>query len=676
MGIKIAVQDKRAPSPSRKTGAHYHKEEALPRALWKENGKRTVKGSITRVNADANLMDVAVQGSSQFLTDIPIFSPYIGPAGFMGIYPEVGSLVVLMDSSFGLIPVAYAIPQPEFALQCELLSLYPKETADSIRELMRVRPAKYRRMRPGEGRMASSQGAELFLDEDVELLDSMDNGFRVRSGDGSVIATSQQNYMFANGVWRSAGPIQRNSLETKNFGENDSSYEATEVIHSDGNRSVYIGGRYQYNDLVYNEYRLEVEDSCVLSKPLNDVNEGVNPKPRLPKVSHIMGNMVGNNPNDAGTYGKFLAPAFTKGARGNGCLLFEAINPAGNGDTLGTRGVAWAYQIPDKGFFGQDKEGALHAYIGETKGDTPGISVSLVAKGGKKEEWGFVKEGGLSWDMYTKGGISWVVGKSTDNPAKSILSRSSVVRYLGGTYTEHGFSQEYDKDVLLDLDGNELDTIHQASYKKVVRVAGNSREEVVGDSEFIIGGSIVEEIQAGRSVSVGGSYSESVIGDRTISTTSSLSINAIRSIKVQTATRTEKIVKGSDSKTILLGDDETTIALGSQTLKVGVGNAKRTVTTGNIEDTIVAGSHKTTVALGNYDVSVTTGNIGVNTSIGTVTVGGTNVSIKGMVAVDINAPIVGIGDPITRSGVITFLSHKDYTTGAPLIPSLKVTAGL
>jgi hypothetical protein len=294
----------------------------------------------------------------------------------------------------------------------------------------------------------------------------------------------------------------------------------------------------------------------------------------------------------------------------------------------------------------------------------------------KKEEWGFVKEGGLSWDMYTKGGISWVVGKSTDNPAKSILSRSSVVRYLGGTYTEHGFSQEYDKDVLLDLDGNELDTLHQASYKKVVRVAGNSREEVVGDSEFIIGGSIVEEIQAGRSVSVGGSYSESVIGDRTISTTSSLSINAIRSIKVQTATRTEKIVKGSDSKTILLGDDETTIALGSQTLKVGVGNAKRTVTTGNIEDTIVAGSHKTTVALGNYDVSVTTGNIGVNTSIGTVTVGGTNVSIKGMVAVDINAPIVGIGDPTTRSGVITFLSHKDYTTGAPLIPSLKVTAGL
>jgi hypothetical protein len=514
------------------------------------------------------------------------------------------------------------------------------------------------------------------LDESVELTDSMDNGILIRSGDGSLIATSQQNYMFANGVWRSAGPIQRNSLDHSTFGNADPMYEATEVVHADGSHSVFIGGKYQYNGRVYNEYRLEIEDTDILDKVVNDVNEGINTTPRKPKVAHIMGNMVGNDSEDPSTYGKFLAPAFLKGLKGDGNLLFEALTPNGDGDALGSRGIAWAYHIPNKGFFGQDKEGAQHVYLGEARGDTPGVSQFLVARGGRREEWGFMKDGGLSWDLLCKGGVNWTIGKSQDNPSKNILPRSALIRYLGATYTEHGYDSSYDPTVLNDMDGNPIDTVHQAAYKRVVRVAGKAREEISGDYELDIGGNLVEQIGSSRSVNISGSYDESAIGDRTISTSGSFALNAITEIKVLTAQRTEKIVKGSDKKTILLGDDATEIIVGSQTLQIGAGNASRSVLLGDIKDTVVTGSKKTSVVTGSYEVSVVAGNVSLTTLAGKATLGGTMVALEGLVAVDIKAPIVGIGDPATRSGVITFLSHKDYVTGAPLVPSLKVMAGM
>jgi len=670
--VKNIVNNKSLPEGE---GAHYFKGEKASKAARKEWGKELFMAEVARVNSEMGTMDVKVQGSTQILTDISMWTGYVGPAGFAGICPEIGALVVLIRSEMGPIPLYFFVPQPEFAYGCELLSLYPKEVSDDILETNRIQPAKLRRLRPGEGRWASAQGSELFLDEGAELSDSMGNSIRLRP-DGSAISTSQQNYVFANGIWRSAGPIQRNSLDFETFGERDPSLEATRVMHADGTSSVYIGGKYAYKGRVYNEYRLEVEDSNILDKIVNDVNEGIETSVRTPSTIFLLANMVGNNPNDIKTYGKFLAPAFLKDIKGTGSLQFDALTPSGDEDTLGRRGVAWAFHIPDKGFFGQDKEGALHTYLGVSRSGTPGLSHFLVARGGKREEWGASLDKGLSWDTYCKGAVRWDIGGSLENPSKNTVSRSMFLRLQNGSYTEYGFDSSWDENVLVALDGSPLNFSARSKYKKIDRVAGHTREEVSSNVEKDIGGNLVEQIGASRKVSVGGSSEEATIGDKSINTAGSFAVNALNEIKIQTAKRTEKIVKGSDEKKILLGDDSTEILKGNHTTVVLAGNIERSVVAGKIEDKVTAGSYDVNISAGNYGVSVGAGNIAMQTKAGTVTLGGTQVSIKALVSADINAPLVGLGDVATRSGVITFLSHKDYMTGAPLIPSFKVKAGL
>lgn len=673
---RVTVNDYRVKKKVGSTTPHMAKGEELPRGTDKGWDKDTAVGVIVHVNADTMSMDLILKGGAGVLTDVPITSAYVGPAGFMGVCPEIGCLVVLKKTEAGPIPITYMIPQPEFALQYDLLEMFPKEVSDFALEQGRVIPAKYRRLRPGEARLASSMGSELMLDEDAELADSMDNSIRVRAGDGSVIATSLQNYMFTNGVWRSAGPIQRNSLDFKVLGEPESEYEATEVVHSDGTKSVYIGGDYGYLSSVYNEYRVEVEDQNTIGKQINDVNEGLAVTVRRPKTVFLLGNMVGNDTADHATYGKFLSPSFISERRGDGHLNFKALVPNGDGDVLGSQGVAWGFQIPGKHFIGADKEGSLHAYLGATRGDNPGISMQLVARGGRVEEWGVIREGQVSWDLFCRGGLRWTIGKMTDSPERDLLPRSSEVRYLGGTYTEHGYDSSASATILKGMKGEDLPSYKVNQYKRVERVAGKSRTEVSGDNEVVVGGSSNEQTSGSKTLGVGGAYGESSIGDRTISTAGSFSVNAMTEMKVLAPKRTEKFVKGSDSKQILLGDDSTEIAVGNQTTKVLTGGVKRTVVAGSMEDMITAGNHSTSILAGNHTVSVTAGNISLSTTAGNVSIGGTLVSVTGMASVDISAPFVGLGNQATRSGVITFLSHRDYVTGAPLIPSFTVMAGL
>lgn len=674
--MNVKVESKQTYRSKGAIGAHVFAGEKPAQVSLKPHGDTTFLGVVVRVNTDAMSMDILLKINGKSLTDIPYTAAYTGPAGFMGVCPEVGTLVVLIETEVGLLPLTYLVPQPEFALSYELLSMFPKDLADPIKEQHRIIPAKLRRLRPGEAYVSSSHGSSAFFDEDAEITDSMDNCLRVRSGDGSIIATSQQNYLFANGVWRSAGPIQRNSLDFKVLGDEIGGYEASEVIQADGMRCVYIGGDYQYQGVSYNEYRVEVEDSNILGKQVNDVNEGYNKTLRRPKSVFIMGNMVGNDALDTATYGKFLAPSFIPSDRGQGHLGFAALTPSGNDDVLGTRGVAWALHVPGKNFVGADKSGAMHMYFGEAHGDTPGVSQFLVAMGGRREEWGVMREGGLSWDLFCRGGISWTVGKSVDNPSRGKLPRSAVVRFLGGTYTEYGADETKRENRMQAMDGSALGMSQMASYKRVERVAGKSREEVSSDKEVQVGSNLVEQLGGSRKVGVGGSYSESTVGDRTISTLGTFSVNALTEIQTKAPQRAEVFLKGDDKKKLLLGDDATEIAVGNQTLKVLAGSAKRAVVAGSIEDSVITGNHTTTVAAGNVSTSVTAGNISLATAAGTVSVGGISVSVKAAASIDLTAPLVGLGNPVTRSGVITFLSHRDYVTGAPLIPSFTVTAGL
>jgi len=651
-----------------------------PAEVTKKNHKEiTFLAKVTQVNGERYTMDVITLDSAQVLTDIYWMPAYQGPMGYMGVMPEVGCLVVLLNGSKGiLIPISYFIPDAETALSYNLVERFPESVSDEANEHTRVMPSRIRKMRSGEGRLASAQGAEIFLDDSVEIENRAGNSVRLRAGDGSFITTTQQNYMFTNGVWRSAGPIQRNSLAATVAGDAPGGIEAKEVINSDGTKSVYIGGDFGHGGQVYNEYRLEVEDSNRLNKPVNDVNDGENVTPRSPRVIMSIANYVGNDPNDIENYGKFLAPAFISEGKGDGRLGFEALSPSGDNDDIGKRGVAWSFHIPGKGFYGFDKQGVKYEYMSEARGTNTGVSQVTVARGGKREEWGAIREDNVSWDLFTKGGIRWVIGQTAENPEKNKIPRSMEVRYIGSTYTEHGFDASFNPKIIRYLRGNDkgkvLNKLDLATYRRVERVAGHSRDEVMGNSEHSIGGDEFKKISGLKSTSIGGSMSESSTGDRTISTMGAFSVNATTEIKITSAQRTEKLVKGSDEKQILLGDRTTDIVVGNYKTTVGTGNIERQVGVGDVKDVIATGNHSTTVGAGNYSVSVGAGSMSLSTS-GSFSISGTSVNITST-STSVDSAFVSLGNPATRSGVITMLSHKDYTTGAPLIPSLTVTAGL
>jgi hypothetical protein len=623
-------------------------------------------------------MDVHLIGNADLIVpEVHIHFPYVGPAGFIGTLPEVGCLVVLADTPHGLVPLSYQIPQKENALNYNMMEDFPASVSDPLQEPFRVRPSVYRYLRPGETRIASSTNSELFLNEDVELHDSKGAGIRIRSGDATLMSTSHQNYMFSVGVWRSAGPIQRNSLQSTLNGVEQPDYIATNVAHSDGTKAVYIGGDYKYGGAVYNEYRLEVEDTCPIATPVNDINMGVNAIHRTPKVIHVMGNYVGNDSLVGGTYGKFLAPNFITPNIGEGQLNFETLNTSGTDqDMIGSRGVAWAYHVPDKSFVGVDKEGVFHAYYGASRaGSIVGASQFIVARGGRKEEWGSTLEGNLSWDMFCKGGINWVVGKSTESPGRNMVPRSMTARYIGATYVEHGYSSAFDPQSLNDVDGNPLPYATKLTYRKVDRTFGNSREEVTNNSEEIIGGSKVISVGSELAVDVSGASSESVIGDKTINTTGNFTVNA-SNIQLVSQNRKEKFAAGSVEKLLLLGDDSTDIVTGGHRVTILAGNRLTGIGTGNSTKTIGAGNDVTTIGTGNYSVAVGTGSISMITGAGAVVIGGNAVNITATAAFDVVAATVGLGITVTRSGVITALSHLDYVTGAPLMPSKTVLAAL
>lgn len=660
-------------------GLHVFKGEN-PAAVTKKNLKDiTFLAKVTQVNGERHTMDVIILDSAHVLTDLYWMPSYQGPMGYMGVMPEVGCLVVLLNGSNGiLVPISYYIPDVETAPSYDLVERFPESVSDEANEHTRLMPSRIRNMRAGEGRFASAQGAEVFLDDSVEIENRSGNSIRLRAGDGSYITTSQQNYMFTNGVWRSAGPIQRNSVQATVDGSTPGGIEAKEVIHSDGYKVVYIGGDYGHGGQVYNEYRLEVEDSNRLNNPVNDVNEGENITSRSPRVIMSMANYVGNDPNDPDNYGKFLAPSFVSESRGDGRLGFEALTPSGVNDDIGRRGIAWSYHIPGKGFLGFDKQGVKYEYLSEARGKNTGVSQVTVARGGKREEWGAIREDNVSWDLFAKGGIRWVVGQTSENPEKNKIPRSSEIRYIGGTYTEHGYDSDFNPKVIRYIRGEDkgkiLNKLDMATYRRVERVAGHSRDEVQGNAEYSIGGDEFRKISGLKTTSVGGSHSESSTGDRTISTAGAFSVNALTEVKVMTPKRSEKIVLGSDEKSILMGDRNTEIVVGSYKTSIGAGNIERKVGVGDIKDTVGTGSHSTNVGAGSYSVNVGAGSLSLAAG-GSFSISGTTVNITSSTTT-VDSAFVMLGNPATRSGVITMLSHKDYVTGAPLIPSLTVSAGL
>lgn len=663
------------------TGRHGTPGEELSQANRSRTADEVYVGTIFRVHTESNSMDVLLQDMLHPLTDVPITMPGMGPMSAIGVMPEKGGVVILLRGygSNMHYPIAYFPPDPTGGREYRILEKYRTEETDYSTEMDRLTPSKMRFMGEGDAIVASSGGSELYLDKEVELHDSHGNELRIRPGDGAVLSTSRNNYMFTNGVWRGAGLIQRNSLALKLDGKDREDIEATRVTLSDGQEVTYVGGQYlKYGDDLYTEYRIDVDDKVKLHHPLNDINSEDNYSERDPQTSFTLGNYVGNNPGDSATYGKFMAPRFIEGKFvHNGRLAFTPISRSGIECEYDSKGIAWSLERKGRSFLGSDKEGSMHRYMGAGRGTANGgWSLTSVAEGGRRELWGASADEGTSVNAEYLGGIKWLVGKNMNSIARGIFPWGVNIKSAGSTYIAHGDAQS-DDTVLYELGStkNKLGRSDMLDYAKIERVSGKSRLEIDSDYELQVGGDFLWSVGGSFGYKVAGAFGESVFGDRSINTTAAFAVNSTE-VKTNSGSRTEKLTLGNDDKTLMLGNDATTIMVGQQTTSIATGGKSVTIGAGNYSTSMAAGNFSMSILAGNATLSTAAGSVSLTTAAGTAMVGGIATTVSGTATVNVQAPIVGMGLPATRSGVVTMMSHKCFITGLPPIPSMTVTAAM
>ena len=643
---------------------------------------------VVLVKPENMTMDVEFIGVNMSAPDIPMLMPGMGPSSMIGSVPEKNSLVLLLQDGDHIghyYPIAYLPPDLHHGRSYGMVERTYKEDTADIDDLGRVMPSRMRHMAEGDVIMASSGGSEVYLDTGVEIHDGFGNELRIRQGDGSLMATSRNNYMFANGVWRGAGLIQRNSL-VKND-QQDMDIEAQKVVLSDGREATYVGGNYIKKDdkgnIIYDEmyveYRLDVEDTTKPHLPANDINsEGNYTLRSTPKATFVLGNMVGNNPGDLSTYGKFLAPRFIEGNNlKEAAFALSPLSRDGRENQYKTKGVAWGLGFSNVSFLGADKEGAVHRYMGKgSGGSNRGWSMTTVATGGRRDTWGADGNEGMSWSGLFKGGIAWSVGKTNGNFADNVLPWGINIKSAGSTFISHGDSTASETRLSSMVDSSKgLTLADVARYGRIEKVYGHARDEVSGDYELRVAGNYVWNVGGKFSYRVQGNFGESVFGDRSISTTATFAVNST-AVNTTTGSRTEKLTTGDDNKMLLLGSDITLLAAGFQTTTIGTGGISNTVAAGNFTNLMAAGNFAMNITAGNAVMNTAAGSMSFTTAGGPATVGGTAVTLAGQATIVANAPMVSLGIPATLSPAITMLSHLDYVTGLPLKGSATVMASV
>ena len=660
-------------------GRHTHDGEQVPAVGKSHAGREVFFGTVVRVHTESMTMDVDLHDRGQPLTDVQIALPGMGPTSMIGVMPEKNGLVVIFKGkgSNRYVPIAYYPPDPTGGREYRVVELLKEGQTDVGTALDRYMPSKLRFMGEGDAIMASSGGAEAYLDKDVELHDGTGHEFRIRSGDGAMLSTSRNNFMFAHGVWRNAGLIQRNSLKVEDAGGTRTDVEATEVTLSDGQRAVFVGGPYlQFGEDLYTEYRIDVEDKLRLNTPLNDVNSEANYVHRVPTNSFVMGNYVGNDPADTQAYGKFLAPRFIEADKvDQGRFAFVPLARTGTEIEYDSKGASWSLERKGLSYLGVDKEGAMHRYLsGGAGAANGGWALTSVATGGRRELWGADQSTNTSWKATYRGAINWTVGKAQNSVLTNSMPRGILIKSEGSTFISHGDSSVDDASLKDFTDSTKvLGRYDQLGYGRVELVKGSARDEISQDYELKVGGDYKWDIGGSFSYQVAGAFGEAIFGDRTISTTAAFTTNSTE-MKHTSGSRTEKLTTGNDDKTLLLGNDMTTIVAGQQITSIATGGKSTTIGAGNHVTNVGTGNFVMNVGAGNMAMSTKAGSVVLSTAAGTATIGGISTTATGTAKISLVAPNVTIGMPPTLSGVVTMLSHKCYITGLPPIGSFTVMA--
>jgi len=670
------------------TGRYIPEGDSPPEGLRRKN-LNFLFGSVTHFNFKKQEISVDLFKKDGGSVDIPLTQPFAGTNSYISAVPDVGSVVLLCKVSDQYFVVTY-LPTYDAALDSKAITFWD---SDDIKNAGKNDYYfRYRRLHPGEIAISSSDGPEIHLNNNLKIDDGVGDSILIRNYDNSIINTSVNNYTFSGGVWNSAGIIYRNSLDDSNT--NEGQFAQKEIDPE---------GKYQY-PLVSNpksesikkyftEFLLEVDEETTKTIPYNNVNSLSIDEERVPAAVFSLGNFVGNSPNKTDTYGKLLGVQLFKDIDDvNGQFNLTALSS----ETSPYYSLAVTILKPssrnyNKGtFLGIDKEGHYYQYVQSASGGGlgSGRSISILADGSKKEQFGLDSDIGNSWDLNTRGGIRWIVGNhsSADDRYKEksidIRTSKSIFTYYGAP--EEDLLSEYKLYEWDDIESPDKLINNTGAYKKIDIVNGRERKEIDGNSEAIVNGSVLNRIEGMREERITQNFDISVANNMNVVVSEVYSEVATQEKKETFGSRITTVTSG-DSELIIdnktgtgkiiekikfIGNKETTLKLGSIKEKItATGSREFETKIGDIEYKIIgAGNITHTTRAGNIENSTTAGNILYKTTGGNATleagivtdIKGTKVNLKG------RTPISG--------GVVTDKTHFDYITGATLKGSLTVSA--
>lgn len=635
-------------------------------------------GEVLEIDSDRQLMHVKLAEGFGGPMVVKVSQPYAGTSSYIAATPEKHSVMLIANRGNEYIPISYL---PDYLLGYENKNIhkYPDLVkTDSLNTLF----YRMRKLYPGEIGMRSKEGIELYLGKNFRMDDSFGDSFVLRQEDNSFISSSCNNYVFSSGIWQNSGIIRRNSIDIT---QKEDLQNVFREEYEDG-RFSYVLRPYNSNtqaDRYLAEYLLEVEDTAFGITPENDVNTSSEKAARKPIAVFSLGNMVGNNPR-LGTYGKILRPVlFTDPDDGYGDFSFDPVV----GDGVDTHALAISLFKPDRlnpetgAFLGIDKEGHYYQFLPSSTGGGlgKGRSMSVVARGSRKEIWGADSRSGNSWDMKTEGGLRWVLGSHDEKSSNPQKSRSMDIRASGSALYMYGPELSPDLDSF-EKNGERVERTQD--YYKVEKVGGKERKEVNSSRETLVGGSDHLKIDGARIEEVSGSITEFTGTNKN---------SVVGEIYTERVTKEKNEVFGSRKTTVTTGGVDLTVKSpkGGITEQItGVGSKRVDVNTGDIEENITQGNRRFSSASGSYEVSLNRGDIDMNVrgsgQIGLKT-GNGPASIEASMGIDLKTSkasninlrggkISFRGRTGVMGGVVTSKSHLDYTTGAPLVGSSSVEA--
>ena len=610
---------------------------------------------IEEIDLDKYEMTIQWVGKRGVRDKIPISFPYVGPAGIIGMLPEKGALGIFafMDEGEGKgnpICVGFLPAGLSTALNFNDVQIYPDSlpTSDVNKILYKFRKLSY-----GDVIISSPLFASFFLNSNVEIHDAVQDSFIIRQGDQSIISTSLNNFIFADGISINMGHVIRNGLELYDKDGTRLDNKGSILTIPESKDIICItkdGEPIDYQTEYYTEYRIDVDEFGNGKLDLNDINSS-SVSLNNPIVTFVLGNYIGSDRINRQQYGRNLKASLFKSYNdANGDFSLEIANDKNGIDEAGTIGLAYALHFLDsKCFLGIDKEGHYYMNLPASSSNNDlgaGSSMSILAQGSLKEVWGSNAAENNSWNLSTNGGVIWDLG--AHSPSRN--SRSFEMKTSRGIYFE--------------INGADDD-----GYSKREEITGNTLESISGDATSV-SSNFTLEVNGLKTEKIGGSFSESIQSDKNTN---------VLGVYTETVVKEKQCKFGKRKTTITTGNDELEITKGNREEMIILGKKISTVRTGNIEQNVNIGNHETSITTGNYKVNVSAGNITHETSAGTVNISGTSAKIKGNISIAADAPIVKLGGALLIGGVVSGLpgkiTHYDFVTGAPLKGSLKVSAG-